>query len=348
MSKLEQSLCQLLEKGEDVVLATILSHAGSTPRTAGTKMLIRSDGNIIGTVGGGEMEAEVIKTGLEIFRTTDDAQIRSFDLTNAAMADSIDAICGGRLNVLTERIRATPETLLIFRNLLNALQKGEKCLLIADLEEAGKPLKQIRRCLMMNDGSVHGDLALPPALSENLKRFHRERSPALLIFENRRYLTEPAFIPGTVYLFGAGHVSQKVALLTRMTDFRTVVLDDREAFANRNRFREADEISVLDDFDHAFSDLEMDHDSYVVILTRGHSHDKTVLEQALRTQAGYIGMIGSKRKRDAIYSALLDQGFTSEDLARVHSPIGLSIRAETPEEIAVSIIAELIAFRADK
>ena len=150
---------------------------------------------------------------------------------------------------------------------------------------------------------------------------------------------------GTVYLFGAGHVSQQVAHLTSMTHFRTVVLDDRVEFANRERFPGADEIRVPASLDAAFTGLAIDRDSYIVIVTRGHRYDKTVLQQALRTEAGYIGMIGSKGKRDAVYKTLLEEGRTSAELERVHSPIGLKIGGDTPEEIAVSIVAELIKER---
>jgi xanthine dehydrogenase accessory factor len=128
--------------------------------------------------------------------------------------------------------------------------------------------------------------------------------------------------------------------------FRTVVVDDRPEFANPSRFETAGEIRVVEDFAHAFTGLNADVDAYVVILTRGHRHDKTVLAQALRTQAVYIGMIGSRRKRDDVYAALLQEGFSGEDLQRVHCPIGIAIHAETPEEIAVSIVGELIAVRA--
>jgi len=121
-----------------------------------------------------------------------------------------------------------------------------------------------------------------------------------------------------------------------------VVLDDRSEFANQERFPKADELRVLDRFENAFSGLSADSNSFLVILTRGHSHDRTVLAQALRTQAGYIGMIGSHRKRDTIYQSLRDEGFTNADLDRVHCPIGLDIGGETPEEIAVSIVAEMI------
>jgi xanthine dehydrogenase accessory factor len=163
--------------------------------------------------------------------------------------------------------------------------------------------------------------------------------------EKQRFFIDPIFIPGTVFLFGAGHVSQQVAEVATLVKLRTVVLDDREEFANPKRFPKADQIIMLFSFDQAFANLEIDSDSYVVIVTRGHLHDKTVLEQALRTKAGYIGMIGSKRKRDMLYQTLLNEGYTQEDIDRVYCPIGLNIGGETPEEIAVSIVAELIKVR---
>ncbi len=348
MAQLEQTLCRMLEKNEPAVLATILSHVGSTPRTAGTKMLIDSHGKTVGTIGGGLMEAKVIRAAADVF-DTGKAQVSLFDLTHAETADSIDAICGGRLKVLIERIEANPGTLDLFQNLLTSLKQGRKSLMVGRFAAEDKDVTTVARSLLTADGSIYGHSDLPPALPEHLmEKCLRERSPAVLTIEDRRYLVEPSFVPGTAYLFGAGHVSQKLAILTRMVDFRTVVLDDREEFANQERFRDADEVRVIPSFEQAFSDLEIDPDSYLVIVTRGHSHDRTVLEQALRTEANYIGMIGSRRKREAIYKSLLNQGFTAEDLNRVHSPIGLSIRAETPEEMAVSIVAELIASRSCK
>ena len=168
----------------------------------------------------------------------------------------------------------------------------------------------------------------------------------VLEIAGRRILADPVSAAGTVYIFGAGHVSLALARLTTMVDFRTVVLDDRRQFASKERFPKADDVHVLENFKAALEGLFIDPNSYMVIVTRGHSHDKTVLAQALRSTAGYIGMIGSRRKRAAIYDALLAEGFTQADLDRVHSPIGLAIGAETPEEIAVSIIGELIAKRA--
>jgi xanthine dehydrogenase accessory factor len=152
----------------------------------------------------------------------------------------------------------------------------------------------------------------------------------------------------TVYIFGAGHCGQKLALVAEMVGFPTVIVDDRADFVSRERFPTADRLLVPDSFEHALDALSVDEDSYLVIMTRGHSHDRTVLAQALHTGAGYIGMIGSRKKVAEIFRALREEGFSSEALARVHAPIGLEIGSETPEEIAVSIAAELIQVRASR
>ncbi|HHW43613.1 MAG TPA: XdhC/CoxF family protein, partial [Desulfotomaculum sp.] len=201
-------------------------------------------------------------------------------------------------------------------------------------------------CLLLQEGRPVG-CSLPAGRLEPLLRAGGSRYPQLLQVDGDTFLVEPVSSPHTVYLFGAGHVAQKVAWLASFVGFRTVVLDDREEFANRERFPRAEEIIVLDDFEHAMKDLPIGRDSYLVIVTRGHRYDLTVLAQALQTGAGYIGMIGSTGKREAIYRALREAGVTGEQLARVHSPIGLPIGAETPEEIAVSIVAELIKVRGE-
>jgi xanthine dehydrogenase accessory factor len=135
--------------------------------------------------------------------------------------------------------------------------------------------------------------------------------------------------------------------MAALAGFRVVVIDDRAEFANSDRFPDASEIIVPNDFTNALEGLDIDADSYLVIMTRGHRYDRVILEQALRTKAGYVGMMGSLRKRAITYAEMEKRGFTKERLAQVHCPIGLPIKAETPEEIAVSIAAELIRHRAN-
>ena len=353
MSDMLQSVCRMLEDGKDLVLATILSQSGSTPRTAGTKMIVLSDGSIIGTVGGGLVEAVVQKAAAEVWRIGG-AQIKVFDLTGAD-TDSMDMICGGRLEILIEYITSDPANVQIYKELYSALHKREKVFLITALGNGHDNKGQISRHAVLGNGTVLEDDILSDSsflnsdrLNELITMTGKSRYPVVFNMNNQKIIVEPFFGTGTVYLYGAGHVSQQVASLAALVDFQTIVLDDREEFANHERFKQANRVEVISSFVNAFADPAPDADSYVVIVTRGHSHDKTVLGQVLQTSAKYIGMIGSKRKRDTIYRALLNEGFTQEDLNRVHCPIGLEIGAETPEEIAVSIVAELIKHRAQK
>jgi xanthine dehydrogenase accessory factor len=293
MSRVVNTICNLLKQGEAMVLATILSHEGSTPRTAGTKMIVRSDGDTISTVGGGLVEAEVIKAASEVFRTRT-AKIMPFDLTGTDVS-SMDLVCGGRLEILVEFLEPNPVTLEVFRGLAAALKAGDMCHLVADLGSVNERTAVVKRCVLRGAGSTLGDLVCPSELTNMLVfQSGKARYPVILTIRGRDYLVEPSFVPGTVYLFGAGHVSQQVAPLAKLVDFRIAVLDDRTEFANSSRFPNADEVRVIQSFEGVFSDLPVDGDSYLAILTRGHLHDKTVLKQALRTEARYIGMIGSR------------------------------------------------------
>ena len=154
-----------------------------------------------------------------------------------------------------------------------------------------------------------------------------------------RFLAGP-----TVYIFGGGHISAHLAPLVSLVDFKVTVVDDREEFASPERFPQADQV-LCRSFEGAVQSLNINESGYAVIVTRGHAWDGVILGDVLRTPAAYIGMIGSRHKRDAIYEKLLSDGYTASDLDRVHSPIGLPIGGETPEEIAVAITAELIQAR---
>jgi len=348
MVNLMQVICCLLGEGEDVVLATVIDSSGSTPRRGGSQMVVCANGTIGGTIGGGLVEAEVMGLAREVFRTSI-AQTKTLELTGSTVASTDQMICGGRMEILLEFIAASHENHSTFRNLVKVLQNKPKSYLLIDLGGIGGCRGVMKRCLVQEGNVVWGEFLYPVSGLETLTlQAGKERLPGVLEIETQRFFVEPALSPETVYLFGAGHVSQQVALLTALVNFRTVVLDDRPEFANQERFPRADEIKVLGSFDQAFGDLPIDHDSYLVIVTRGHVHDKTVLAQALRSEAGYVGMIGSRKKRDKIYQALLEEGFSSQDIERVHCPIGLNIGGETPEEIAVSIVAELIKERSER
>ena len=345
MNKWITNVHRMLDQGQHLVMATVLSQTGSTPRTAGTRMIILPDGEILGTVGGGIIEAKVILTAREIFGIHD-AVTRTFDMTSE-ITDNMDMICGGQMEILIEPCVPDEDTLQVLASLLHELAQRHKSVLVTELLASSAETCKVRRALIRNDGSVVGTAVIPDSLKTEIDTaMTRGLTPVLREIDTSRFFIEPHAAATTVYLFGAGHVSLQVAILAKNVHFQTVVLDDRHEFANHSRFVTADDVKVLPTFEQAVEGLEIDEDAYMVILTHGHSHDKTVLGQVLGTPAGYIGMIGSTRKRDAIYKALQNEGVSAGDLERVHCPIGLPIKAQTPEEIAVSIVAELIHARA--
>lgn len=340
MRKWVSAVNETLSRKQPLVMALILSQEGSTPRTTGTRMVIGADG-YVGTIGGGRIEASVMETAREMLHKPGAVTI-SFDLTSE-IADAMDMVCGGKLEILIDSIAPNETNRLFFSSLLQMLDQRQKGLMVTELLESG--VLQVRRAILREDGVVIGTPDFKMEIDSIPKKL---RAPILIQSGDRKFFIEPVMAPGTVYLFGAGHVSLQTAILAKRVGFEVVVLDDRMEFANTSRFSDADDVRVPASFEIAFEGLEIHADSYLVILTRGHLHDKTVLQQALKTPAGYIGMIGSRKKRDAIYQALENEGFTTKDFQKVHCPIGLSIGAQTPEEIAVSIVAELIHARSVK
>jgi xanthine dehydrogenase accessory factor len=369
MSTLTQEIVNRLESGEDFVLATIISRNGSAPRTAGAQMIVAADGSISGTIGGGLLEAETMLKARDVF-TTRCASIKEFHLTGKDAA-ATDMICGGTQEALIEFMDSSDADLLAaYKAALQCEETRQQGWWITRLSGLDDNAASLPRWFIASDGTItarartsstinlmlqlpredlqssgRGEPAILMELDKAIINLGAPREPQVVTAGTYRFSIDPLSNYGTVYIFGAGHVSQKLAALTFMVGFRTVVLDDREEFANRSRFPTANEIIVLKDNQTAFEEITLDAESYIVIVTRGHLHDKTILNQALKTGAVYIGMIGSKRKREEVYRALKAEGVNQTRLEAVHSPIGLQIGAESPEEIAVSITAELIQTR---
>jgi xanthine dehydrogenase accessory factor len=347
VNQIAKTATRFLEAQQDFVLATIVSRQGSAPRTAGTRMIVGRDGRAIGTVGGGSLEARVIQTAGQVLSSRRPLLL-SFDMTPAELA-AMDMICGGQLEVLLEVIEPGSTAATVFKGRSDLQATPGPYLFLTVVHLAEGDVKGVDHCLLKNRRPVYGHLPLD---DETLEKLIREHSDAVSLrtvpLDDTLILVEPVLPVETVLVFGAGHVAQPTAQLAALVGFRVQVADDRAEFANRDRFPMAWEIRVIKNFESALEGLVIDNRSFIVILTRGHLHDQTVLAQALVTDAGYIGMIGSRRKRDHIYGTLLKHGFTEADLNRVHCPIGLDIDAETPEEIALSIVAELVQVRAQR
>jgi xanthine dehydrogenase accessory factor len=248
-----EEIVKMRRAGRRAALATIVHTNGSIPSYESSRMLVRDDGSIAGTIGGGCVEAEVWAATKEVMQKEAPRKM-VFNLNNEASYDN-GLICGGTLEVFVEPILPQP----------------------------------------------------------------------------------------MLYLFGGGHVSMAVAKAASAAGFGIGVVDDREAFANKERFPMAQEIYTS--YEEAFEKIHPNVASYLVIVTRGHKEDMRVLAWAVRTEARYVGMIGSKRKVLSVYKALENEGYKSEEFARVYAPMGLEIGALSPEEIAVSIAAELVAVR---
>lgn len=336
------------EEGRSFVLATILDVKGSSPRHVGTRFLIQKDGTIVGTIGGGLFEAQVQEFAASALRAGTSRRAL-FSFTGEG-AESAEMICGGNAEVLVEFVDAGDKGREeIFKQLSAIAQNRGSGYLLTNIgiPVGGQAEGGIDYLLMDGEGRRFGGFPHADSMMRILPQPRLLKPAQLLDAPGSQY---PVFVEwlkahGTAFIFGAGHVGACVAHLAAYVRFNVVLLDDREEFASPAKVPDAHRVVVVDSFHGAFSDLDVDEDSYLVIVTRGHAHDKTVLAQALRTNAGYIGMIGSRRKTKLILEALLREGFSREDLERVHAPIGLSIGGETPEEIGVSIIAEMIQIR---
>ncbi len=351
MESLTQDILNCLNQGIPFALATILTHKGSTPRTSGSKMVVLGDGQLHGTIGGGLVEARVIETCLDMMPSPQ-CQIKQFIL-NQELKDGLDMVCGGDLTLLIESFGSTPspDLIQVFSALADQEKEGKKTVLISKVQGFSGATFTTQKCLVLADGSIIGPNLVPKTLFDAIgDNQFSGTTPMIQNYNLEEFIIEPSQTSDTLYIFGAGHVGLQLAKMAHLTDFRTVVVDDRSEFANEKRFTHAHAVHVTDQFSKGFDELArkrllVDQNSYIVILTRGHLHDQEVLEAALKTKAGYIGMIGSRRKRDQIYDTLLKKGVSQKSLDRVYSPIGLKINSETPAEIAVSIIGEIIKIR---
>ncbi len=254
MREVLEAALEAESRGERAALVTVVATEGSTPQKAGARMLVHADGRIVGTIGGGCLEAEMTWRAREAIEGRR-PRLVSYDLTpDQAGEDGL--VCGGRMQVFIEPIEAVP----------------------------------------------------------------------------------------VLCLFGAGHVAQPLARMAKACGFRVEVLDDRVKFANAERFPGADLI-VVEEFASGAEKMTLGPSSYAVVVTRGHKGDADALRAVLGRGLRFVGLLGSRPKVVHIFAALRESGVAPLDLAAVHAPLGLEIGAQTPEEIAVSILAEMIAVR---
>ena len=340
-----------LKQGREVILATIVRQKGSAPRTQGTQFLVRREGTFLGSIGGGRLEADVLAAVPRVFQERKN-RLLPFRLKGEEVAQT-EMICGGEVDVYLELFsQRNPAHLDLFNQIQEARQTGDPATLATLIEDGHSADTGETKFLYRPENLPSEDIRNVPSWllpnREQLQEAARGSRPQLKISDmegkERTIYFEPLLVPSYLYIFGAGHVSLYVCTLAKLVGFQVAVFDDRSEFANPDRFPEADEI-VARPFEKILQDYPFHPQGFIVIVTRGHLHDHQVLRTLLGKPNRYVGMIGSRHKRAVVFKALRQEGFPEDLLGSIHSPIGLDINAETPEEIAVSIVAELIQVR---
>ncbi|MCX5803084.1 MAG: XdhC/CoxI family protein [Proteobacteria bacterium] len=324
---------QYIKNGQKGILASIIYRAGSAPRDVGAKMFVGEDGKAFGTVGGGRLEADAYKEALGMMKKTE-TKILHIRM-DARTIEEEGMLCGGNVDILLEPILKRYSE--VYEGIRLLEKKGKRGIVVTRFGQ-----NIFSKTLIRQDLEIIGD-PLDRETVERLKDYLYEKKPVVVDGE----VVEAIQVSSPLYIFGAGHVSQFLSKIAKIVDFHVTVIDDREEFANRERFPEADEV-IVEDFTKVFNRLDFTGDEYIAILTRGHRYDAEVLEESLRKPVKYIGMIGSKRKVKMVYGHLRECGFDEKTLDGVHAPIGIHINAETPQEIAISIVAELIKVRGEQ
>ncbi len=330
MKKMFHEIRQRLEQGENLVLVTVIASSGATPRGAGARMLVGQEGRICGTIGGGAVEYRSMKIAQKVLEEQT-SRGQDFTLTRDDV-QNLGMICGGNCSVYFHFIAAhDAQAIAVARQADRAMEEGRDVWLVEELSENG------RLAACGEDGQVPTVGQFPRPLGQ---------VPGRLTLEGREYFLEQISSSSRVYVLGCGHVAQELVPVLARVGFRCVVMDDRPEFANRGLFPQAEQV-LLVDFERIRDFITVTEKDLVCIMTRGHSYDTVLQAQILRTPASYIGVIGSAHKKAGVFSRLKEEfGCTDQDLERITTPIGLSILAQTPAEIAISITGQMIQHRA--
>ncbi|MGQ0635833.1 MAG: XdhC family protein [Planctomycetaceae bacterium] len=340
MRKVLDALDRSIRAGEPVAYTALVETRGSTPQKAGAAMLVFPNGSQVGTLGGGCVEAEVKRKALWLL-DQGQTELLTFHLDdNYGWDDGL--ICGGRMKMLVDPVRPGDDLSYFeaLHRLVSTGAAGTEAIVIDPEKAVGRAGD---RFLFDGEGRLLASRALAPApraVGEGLKPLTERPRP--YIEQGVSYL--PFLQRCRLIVVGAGHVGQKVAQLAVEVDFDVWVVDDRDEYCNATHFPQAQRL-IVGPVDTVLSGLEIDHNTYCLIVTRGHNHDEEALYHLAEKPAGYVGMIGSRRKIRLIFDDLIADGVSREALARVHAPLGLDIGSQTVSEIAVSIVAELIGHR---
>ena len=348
MKEVIDGAIELLGDGQPCVLATVVRTKGSTPQKAGAMLLVREDGTGVGTLGGGCVEGDIWFAAKEILRQGSGPEFKDYYL-NEDVAARDGLVCGGTMYFFLEPFREASEFLPFAMELASAYEGGDAVALatVVNVPE-GASTTLGAKLLLRLDGSVVGSLGSTDldsqAIEVGSKLAEVGSVESLITGDGTEIFIEGFTTPPTLVMVGGGHVGKATADLAHSLGYRVIVVDDRPEFANQERFPYAEQV-VVAPYEQWSSEVSLNLNSFVVVATRGHRFDDLALESALDTPSRYIGLLGSRRKTLMIYQRLVQQGTSTERLKQVRSPIGLDIGALTPEELAVSIMSEIIMVR---
>lgn len=344
MKKILQETIRLLENEKSVVWATVVDHKGSTPRKTGSRILIGSNGVTLGSIGGGRIEAEALETAKTLHQMQG-SLLLNISMTGQEVAQT-EMICGGHVKIYVELLSAGD--LPFIRKLYETFLQKKDVLFLTWIDNKNRSFEEAHYILDLS-GKLSVVSQLPHETIVEVEKAIESGQIATLIShpEGEGFLfLEPLRRSSTLYIYGGGHISLDLAWMAERVGFQVIVVDDRKAFANRDRFPMALDVWVVP-YKEALKEVELGYDDFVVIVTRGHLFDLDVLREVIVQSPEYIGMIGSRRKKAMIFGQLQKEGISQKKLDAVHAPIGLDIKAETPAEISISIIAEMIMVRAE-
>ena len=337
-----------IKNNRKFVISTVTRTQGSTPQKPGAKLLVRNDGSGVGTLGGGCVEGDIWYAAKQLMKNRGSAETIGYEL-NEEIAAQDGLVCGGTMFFLVDPIYEKGQEAL-FLDEINSGYLGGEPVALASLVKTTPDIdsKLGGKLLIRSDGSVVGTLGANNLNSEAIKY-----GIELMAYGNSKYVrsetgaeyfVEGYTTPPQIILCGGGHVSRAIYTFAVNLGFNLTVIDDREEFANKTRFPLAN-VVVAESSAEGFRSIEINKNTFIVIATRGHRYDHVSLEAALNTSASYIGLLGSKRKTILIYEELLSKGVSIDRIKDVRAPIGLDINARTPEEIAISIMAEILMIR---
>lgn len=332
MSVILGECARIAREGRLAAIASVVRRRGSLPMSATAKLLVTAGGARVGTVGGGCLEAEIIERAMSVVETRTPAISRH--TLNARLAGDYGLTCGGTATVFIEPVFADEVLTPVYEAAAESLARGEDAVLVTGVDWGESPVKAL-----VSRGTVVG--AGPDRWIAAVRRLSPDvESPAF----RRGYVLDPVLSNPPLIVFGGGHVGAAITRAAAAAGWRVTVVDDRPEYVDPVRHALA-EGTVCCDFHDVSAVLALTPRTYAVVATRGHQHDALIVDQLARRDLRYIGMLGSRRKVALTWKLLESWGVSAERLAAIHAPVGLPIGADTPEEIAVSVVAEMIAVR---